>query len=123
MRSVDIPITPRSRALILRYEHDRPVIETAARDTLIRSGMEGDRDIPSVVLHPHDPASGVRKQRLQNWASAFDENERFAAALVQKEAALGIDHLPVHVFGCAPLALMLHLASCLPRRPLRVYQQ
>jgi len=123
MRNVDIPITPRTRALILRYEHDRPVIESAARDALSRSGQEGDRDIAAVVLHPHDPASDVRKQQPQSWGWAFDENERFAAALVQKEAALGVDHLPVHLFGCAPLVLMLHLASCLPRRPLRVYQQ
>ncbi|AKJ02437.1 Hypothetical protein AA314_04063 [Archangium gephyra] len=63
MPSVDIPINSRTRALILRYEHDRPVIETAARDALIRSGLEGDRDIPSVVLHPHDPAGDVRRQR------------------------------------------------------------
>ncbi|MFP2904313.1 SAVED domain-containing protein [Pyxidicoccus sp. 3LFB2] len=123
MQRVDIPITPRSRALILRYEHDRPVIETAARDALVRDGLEGDRDIPSVVLHPHDDAREVRKQRAQDWVWSFDENERFAAALVKKETALGVDHLPVYLFGCAPLALMLHLASCLPRRPLRVYQQ
>lgn len=123
MRSEDIPITPRSRALILRYEHDRPVIEAAARDTLAREGLEASRDVPAVVLHPHDPDRITREQRPQDWAPAFDENERFAAALVQKEAALGVDHLPVHLFGCAPLALMLHLASCLPRRPLRVYQQ
>ncbi|HEX8700110.1 MAG TPA: SAVED domain-containing protein [Myxococcaceae bacterium] len=120
---MDIPITPRSRALILRYEHDRPVIEAAARDALTRSGGEGDRDIPAVVLHPHDPASDVRKLRPQDWGWAFDENERFAAALVQKEAQLGVDHLPVHIFGCAPLVLMMHLAECLRRRPLRVYQQ
>lgn len=123
MRNVDIQITPRTRALILRYEHDRPVIEAAARDALIRSGMEGHRDIADVVLHPHDPATDIRRQRPQSWGWAFNENERFAAALVQKEAALGVDHLPVHIFGCAPLALMLHLASCLPRRPLCVYQQ
>ncbi len=123
MRNVDIPITPRSRALILRYEHDRPVIEVAARDTLAREGLGGERDIPAVVLHPHDPAGDVRKRRPQDWGWAFDENERFAAALVQKEAQLGVDHLPVHIFGCAPLTLMLHLAACLPRRPLRVYQQ
>jgi len=123
MQRVDIPITPRTRALILRYEHDRPVIEAAARDALIRDGLEGDRDIPSVVLHPHDTACEVRNQRAQDWVWAFDENERFAASLVQKEAALGVDHLPIYLFGCAPLALMLHLASCLPRRPLRVYQQ
>ncbi|MBZ4423275.1 SAVED domain-containing protein [Myxococcus sp. RHSTA-1-4] len=123
MRSEDIPIIPRSRALILRYEQDRPVIEAAARDALVRDGLEGDRDVPAVVLHPYDASQAVREQRPQDWVWAFDENERFAAALVQKEAALGIDHLPVHVFGCAPLALVLHLASCLPRRPLRVYQQ
>jgi hypothetical protein len=123
MPSVDIPITHRSRALLLRYEHDRPVIESAARDALVRSSREVSRDIPSVVLHPHDPASNVRRLQSQNWAWAFEENERFAAALVQREAELGMDHLPVHLFGCAPLTLMLHLASCLPRRPLRVYQQ
>jgi hypothetical protein len=120
---MDIPINPRTRALILRYEHDRPVIESAARDALIRSGLEGDRDVAAVVLHPHDPARRVRMQKPGDWAGAFHENERFADALLQKEAGLGLDHLPVHLFGCAPLVLMLHLASCLPRRPLRVYQQ
>jgi hypothetical protein len=120
---MDIPITPRSRALLLRYEHDRPVIEAAARDALLRASPEGDRDAAVAVLHPHDPDVKVRMQRAQDWAWAFNENERFAAALLQKETALGLDHLPVHLFGCAPLALMLHLASCLPRRPLRVYQQ
>jgi hypothetical protein len=74
-----------------------------------------------VVLHPHDAAREVRKQRAQDCVWAFDENERFTAALVQKEAALEADHLPLYLFGCARLALMLHLVSCLPRRPLRVY--
>ncbi|MFP2925016.1 SAVED domain-containing protein [Pyxidicoccus sp. 3LG] len=123
MRSEDIPITPRTRALILRYEHDRPVIEAAARDALIRSGEEGDRDVAVAVLHPNDPDVKVRNLRPQDWAWAFHENERFAAALLRKEAELQLDHLPIHLFACAPLMLVLHLASCLPRRPLRVYQQ
>lgn len=120
---MDIPITPRTQALLLRYEHDRPVIKAAARDALIRDGQEGYKDIAAAVLHPYDPDRLVRTQHAQDWSWAFHENERFAAALLQKEAELGIDHLPMHLFGCAPLVLMLHLASCLPRRPLRVYQQ
>lgn len=121
--NVDIPINVRTRALILRYEHDRPVIESAARDALIRSGLDGDRDVAATVLHPFDRDRIVRLQKAEDWAWAFHENERFADALLQKEAELGLDHLPVHLFGCAPLVLMLHLASCLQRRPLRVYQQ
>jgi hypothetical protein len=119
----ELPILPRTRALILCYEHDRTVSEAAARDTLIQYGQEGDRDIAATVLHRYDPALKVRDQRPQDWAQAFHENERFADALLQKEAGLGLDHLPVHLVGCAPLVLMLHLASCLQRRPLRVYQQ
>ncbi|HYI01568.1 SAVED domain-containing protein [Hyalangium sp.] len=120
---IHIPINARTRALILRYEHDRPVIESAARDALIRSGLDGDRDVAATVLHPFDRDRLVRAQKPEDWAWAFHENERFADALLQKEAELGLDHLPVHLFGCAPLVLMLHLASCLQRRPLRVYQQ
>jgi|GEM_PF-1486573 len=123
MRSEDIPITPRTRALIVRYEQDRPVVEAAARDTLIRYGLEGDRDVVSIVLHPHDPARVARNLPEQDWSEAFSEHERFAAALLKREAELHIDHLPVHLFGCAPLALMLELASRLPRRPVCVYQQ
>lgn len=123
MRSEDIPITPRTRALIVRYEQDRPVIEATARDTLIRYGLEGDRDVASVVLHPHDPARAARSLPGQEWSEAFSEHERFAAALLKREAELQLDHLPVHIFGCAPLALMLELASRLPRRPVCVYQQ
>ncbi|NVJ23712.1 SAVED domain-containing protein [Myxococcus sp. AM011] len=123
MSNAELSINPRTQALILRYEHDRPVIEDAARQTLKRDGLEGYRDVASAVLHPHDEKLSVRSLRGPEWAGAFLENERFASALVGKEKELGLDHLPVHVFGCAPLALMLHLASCLPRRPLRVYQQ
>ncbi|GHH02668.1 SAVED domain-containing protein [Comamonas sp. JC664] len=123
MRSEDIPITPRTRALIVRYEQDRPVIEATARDTLIRYGLEGDRDVASVVLHPHDPTRAARSLPGQEWGEAFSEHERFAAALLKREADLHIDHLPVHIFGCAPLSLMLELASRLPRRPVCVYQQ
>ncbi|WP_224365781.1 SAVED domain-containing protein [Hyalangium versicolor] len=120
---MDIPIRSRSRALILRYEHDRPVIESAARDALSRSGHEGHQDVADVVLHPHDAARGIRDQQPQDWAWAFHENERFADLLLQKEANLGLDHLPVHLFGCAPLVLMLHLGWRLSRRTLHVYQQ
>ncbi|SEK95855.1 hypothetical protein SAMN05444354_103174 [Stigmatella aurantiaca] len=121
---MDIPLRTQSRALLLRYEHDRPVIESAARDALKQSGQEGDRNVENGVLHPHAPGREVRKQRLQDWAWAFSENEQFAAALVKKEAELGLDgHLPVHLFGCAPLTLLFHLASCLTRRPLMTYQQ
>jgi hypothetical protein len=121
--NIEISINVRTRALILRYEHDRPVIESAARDALIRSGLDGDRDIAATVLHAFDHGRIVRTQKPEDWAWAFHENERFADALLQKESELGLDHLPVHLFGCAPLVLMLHLASCLQRRPLRVYQQ
>lgn len=120
---MNIPITPRTTALILRYEHDRPVIEDAARTALVQSGQEGYKDVASVVLHPYDRDRIVRTQKPHDWGWAFHENKRFADALLQKEAELEIDHLPVHLFGCAPLVLMLHLASCLQRRPLRVYQQ
>lgn len=123
MRSEDIPINPRTRALIVRYEQDRPVIEATARDTLIRCGQEGDRDVASVVLHPHDPARAARSLPGQEWSESFSEHERFAAALLTREAELRLDHLPVHIFGCAPLSLMLELASRLPRRPVCVYQQ
>ncbi len=68
---MDIPIGPRTRTLVLRYEHDRPVIESATRDALIRNGMEGDRDVVSVVLHPHDSTSRVRDQRDHDWIWAF----------------------------------------------------
>lgn len=119
---MDIPITTRSRALILRYEHDRPVDESIARDTLKQSGTEGDRDVASMVLHPFDPSSRIRDQREQDWIWAFHENERFADALLKKERECGPD-LPIHLFGCAPLVLMLHLGWCLSRRPLSVYQQ
>ncbi|MGZ3459868.1 MAG: SAVED domain-containing protein, partial [Archangium sp.] len=118
-----IPLTPRTQALILCYEHDRPVAENTARDVLKRSGFEGDRDVAALVLHPFDEANLVREQQeQQDWSQAFDENERFAEALLKREQELGLD-LPVHLFGCAPLALMLHLGWCLSRRPLYVYQQ
>jgi hypothetical protein len=121
---MDIPLRTQSRALLLRYEHDRPVIESAARDALKQSGVEGDRNVENGSLHPHEPGREVRKQRFQDWAWAFTENAQFAAALVKKEAELGLEgHLPVYLFGCAPLTLMFHLASCLTRRPLSVYQQ
>ncbi|NVJ18675.1 SAVED domain-containing protein [Myxococcus sp. AM010] len=123
MRSEDIPINPRTRALIVRYEQDRPVIEATARDTLIRYGQEGDRDVASVVLHPYDAARAARSLPGQDWSESFSEHERFAAALLKREAELHLDHLPIHLFGCAPLALMLELASRLPRRPVCVYQQ
>ncbi|WP_309895183.1 SAVED domain-containing protein [Archangium sp.] len=119
---MDISLTPRTQALILRYEHDRPVTENTARDVLKRSGFEGDRDVAAVVLHPFDSAALVRAQREQDWSWAFDENERFAEALLKRERELGLD-LPLHLFGCAPLVLMLHLAWCLSRRSLYVYQQ
>lgn len=119
---MDIPLTPRTQALILRYEHDRPVAENTARDVLKRSGFEGDRDVAAVVLHPYDKDALVRAQGEQDWGWAFDENERFAEALMARERELGLD-LPIHLFGCAPLVLMLHLAWCLSRRPLYVYQQ
>jgi hypothetical protein len=115
-------LTPRTQALILRYEHDRPVTENTARDVLKRSGFEGDRDVAALVLHPFDKATRVRDQREQDWGQAFDENERFAEALVARERELGLD-LPLHLFGCAPLVLLLHLGWCLSRRPLYVYQQ
>jgi hypothetical protein len=120
---MDIPINARTRTLILRYEHDRPVSEDTARDALIGNGIEGDRDVIAMVLHPYDRNRIVRTQKPEDWAWAFHENERFADALLQKETELGLNHLPVHLFGCAPLVLMLHLASCLQRRPLHVYQQ
>ncbi|WP_408888641.1 SAVED domain-containing protein [Myxococcus faecalis] len=123
MSNVELSINRRTEALILRYEHDRPVIEDAARQTLTREGLEGYRDVASAVLHPYDEKLSVRSLRGEAWAGAFLENERFASALISKEKELGLDHLPVHFFGCAPLELMLHLASCLPRRRLRVYQQ
>ncbi|WP_338872932.1 SAVED domain-containing protein [Myxococcus stipitatus] len=123
MRNTELPINPRTQALILRYEHDRPVIDDAVRQALLREGKEGYRDVASTVLHPHDPEQSVRALRREDWAGAFLENERFANALVQKEKELGLDHLPIYLFGCSPLVLMLHLVSCLPRRPLRVYQQ
>ncbi|MBM7117718.1 SAVED domain-containing protein [Archangium primigenium] len=119
---IDIPINVRTRALILRYEHDRPITEDAARDALKQRGVEGDRDVVAVVLHPFEPHTRIRTRPEQDWSAAFDENERFAEALSRKERELGVD-LDIHLFGCAPLMLMLHLASCLPRRPLYVYQQ
>lgn len=119
---MDLPLTPRTQALILRYEHDRPVVENTARDALKRAGLEGDRDVEAVVLHPYDKDSLVRDQREQDWSQAFDDNARFAEALLARERELGID-LRIHVFGCAPLMLMLHLAWCLSRRPLSLYQQ
>lgn len=120
---MDIPINARSRTLILRYEHDRPISEETARDALVRHGIEGDRDVATMKLHPYDSNRVVRAQQPENWAWAFHENERFADALLQKETELGLSDLPIHLFGCAPLVLMLHLASCLQRRPLFVYQQ
>lgn len=123
MRSEDIPITPRTRALIVRYEQDRAVSEDAARNALIRSGGEGDRDMASVVLHPHEPSRSARDLSPRDWDEAFIEHERFAAALLKRETELGIDHLPIHLFGCAPLPLMFDLVARLPRRPLCVYQQ
>lgn len=120
--SMDIHLTPRTRALILRYEHERVIADSTARDTLIRNGTEGDREVASAVLHPFDPTQSIREQSAESWSAAFEENERFADALLKKEAELGLD-LPVHLFGCAPLTLMLHLGWCLPRRPLSVYQQ
>ncbi|MCP3062633.1 SAVED domain-containing protein [Myxococcus sp. K38C18041901] len=123
MSNVELSITPRTQALILRYEHDRPVIEDAARQTLTREGLDGYRDVACAVLHPDDKEFRVRSLRGEEWAGAFLENEQFASALISKEKELGLDHLPVHIFGFAPLELMLHLASCLPRRRLRVYQQ
>ncbi|PTL82522.1 SAVED domain-containing protein [Vitiosangium sp. GDMCC 1.1324] len=117
-----IALTPRTQALILRYEHDRPVAENTAREALKHSGFEGDRDVASCVLHEYNKDTLVRAQREQDWGWAFDENERFAEALLARERELGLD-LPVHLFGCAPLVLMLHLAWCLPRRRLYVYQQ
>ncbi|WP_254624221.1 SAVED domain-containing protein [Myxococcus sp. CA033] len=90
---------------------------------MVGAGLVGYRDVASAVLHPHDADWSVRSLRGRDWAGAFLENERFASSLLRKEKELGLDHLPVHLFGCAPLTLMLHLASCLPRRPLCVYQQ
>lgn len=120
---MDISLTPRTQALILRYEHDRPIAENTVREALKRSGFEGDRDVAALVLHPFDEAALVREQQeQQDWSQAFDENERFAEALLKREQELGLD-LPIHLFGCAPLALMLHLGWCLSRRPLYVYQQ
>jgi hypothetical protein len=119
---LDLPLTPRTQALILRYEHDRPVIENTARDALKLGGFESDREVAAVVLHPYDKDTFVRHQKEQDWSWAFDENERFAEALLARERELGID-LPIHLFGCAPLVLMLHLAWCLSRRPLYIYQQ
>jgi hypothetical protein len=119
---IDIPINARTGALILRYEHDKPIAGNSARDALKQRGLESDRDVAEFVLHPFDPHSNIRTRREQEWSSAFDENERFAEALAKKERELGLD-LPIHLFGCAPLVLMLHLASCLTRRPLSVYQQ
>ncbi|QSQ12139.1 SAVED domain-containing protein [Myxococcus landrumensis] len=123
MRNTELPISPRTQALILCYEHDRPVIEDAVRQAVLREGKEGYRDVVSAVLHPYDAQQSVRALRGEDWAGAFLENERFANALVQKEKELGLDHLPIYLFGCAPLVLLMHLVSCLPRRPLRVYQQ
>ncbi|WPB79406.1 SAVED domain-containing protein [Archangium violaceum] len=119
---MDLFLTPRTQALILRYEHDRPVAENTTRDVLKQSGFEGDRDVASFVLHPYNKDTLVRAQREQDWGWAFDENVRFAEALLARERELGLD-LPVHLFGCAPLVLMLHLAWCLSRRRLYVYQQ
>ncbi|MCY1036813.1 SAVED domain-containing protein [Corallococcus sp. BB11-1] len=120
---MDVPVRTQSRALLLRYEHDRPVIESAARDAITRAGMEGHQYVENAEVHGHDPDRDVRKLRPQDWAGAFVENDRFAEALTRKEAELGVDHLPVHLFSLSPLMLVLHLASRLPRRPLCVYQQ
>ncbi|WP_141619318.1 SAVED domain-containing protein [Myxococcus sp. AB036A] len=123
MRSEDIPINPRTRALIVRYEQDRAVADDAARNTLIQHGLEGDRDVASVVLHPHDRVRSARNLPANEWTDAFSEHARFVEALRKREMEFGLDPLPVHLFGCAPLTLMLDLGALLPRRPLRVYQQ
>ncbi|AEI63909.1 SAVED domain-containing protein [Corallococcus macrosporus] len=123
MRSEDIPITPRTRALIVRYEQDREIADDAARNTLIRYGFGGDRDVASIVLHPYDPLRSVRRLPANEWSEAFHEQARFVEALRKREMDLGIDPLPVHIFGCAPLTLMLGLGALLPRRHLHVYQQ
>jgi len=120
---MDIPITPRTRALILRYEHDRLVDDSLARDAVKQGGAESDRDVASMVLHPYDPATNIRQRPERDWAWAFLENERFADALLKKERECDVPDLHIHLFGCAPLVLLLHLGWCLSRRPLTVYQQ
>ncbi|RKH02098.1 SAVED domain-containing protein [Corallococcus carmarthensis] len=120
---MNIPIDKKTNALLLRYEHDRAVIEPAARAAIAQAGMEAHQYVESVAVHERDADWNVRKQRPQDWAGAFAENDRFAETLTRKEGELGVNHLPVHLFPLAPLMLGMHLASRLERRPLCVYQQ
>ncbi|RYZ14849.1 MAG: SAVED domain-containing protein, partial [Myxococcaceae bacterium] len=85
--------------------------------------MEAHQYVESVAVHELDAERNVRKQRPQDWAGAFAENDRFAETLTRQEAELGVNHVAVHLFPLAPLMLGMHLASRLERRPLCVYQQ
>ncbi|MFP2898316.1 SAVED domain-containing protein [Corallococcus sp. 4LFB] len=120
---MNIPINKKTNALLLRYEHDRAVSDPAARAAIEQAGMEAHQYVESVAVHELDAERNVRKQRPQDWAGAFAENDRFAEALMRQEAELGVNHLAVHLFPLAPLMLGMHLASRLDRRPLCVYQQ
>src|SRR4051812_26849607 len=117
---MELPITARTRSILLRYESNKAVPDEAARAALPPRALR--EEMAAIGLQPFGDILRERPRAAQAWSQAFHANDQFADRLLMKEAELGVE-LPVHLFGRAPLALMLHLGHRLRRRPLVVYQE
>lgn len=117
---MDLPITPRTRSVILRYETDQAIPPNAAQAALPEETVRSE--FAHLSFQPWGSLQAVRPQDAQGWVQAFAANDRFADELNAAEARYG-DSLPVHLFGRAPLALMVHLGHRLTRRRLFLYQE
>jgi hypothetical protein len=117
---MDLPITARTRSILLRYQSNAAVPDDAARAALPVETLR--EEMAAVELRPFGDILRERPRDPQAWIPAFHANDQFADQLLMREAELGVE-LPVHLFGRAPLVLMLHLGHRLKRRRLIVYQE
>lgn len=115
---MDIPLNADTRTLLLRCEADRPVVDSVARGAL--AGAEGQ--VGSLALRPWGEPREQRPEQPEEWQRAFEENDRFADALLKREAEAGVQPT-LHLFAHAPLALAFHLGSRLVRHPLVAYDE
>src|SRR3954462_4965888 len=117
---MEIPVSARTRSLLVRYEANKPAPDDASLADLPPQAVR--ESLAQVQLQPFGAIVENRPRDPQSWDQAFYANDRFADQLLMKEAQFGLE-LPVHLFGRAPLALMLHLGHRLKRRPLAIYQE